>query len=60
MENMMNKNFQKKKTIFVYRSAITGRFVSSAYAARYPQNSVRERVKVTYWVRWNPQPRVRS
>lgn len=56
----MNKNFQKKKTIFVYRSAITGRFVSSAYAARYPQNSVRERVKVTYWVRWNPQPRVRS
>jgi hypothetical protein len=28
-----------------YRSAVTGRFVSAAYALRYPQRTVRERVK---------------
>lgn len=29
---------------YVYRSAITGRFVSGAYAKRYPKRTVRERV----------------
>jgi len=30
---------------FAYRSAVTGRFVSAAYAKRYPANTVRERRK---------------
>lgn len=30
---------------YVYRSAVTGRFVSAAYAKRYPARTVRERVK---------------
>lgn len=30
----------------VYRSAVTGRFVTAAYAKRYPKRTVRERVEV--------------
>jgi hypothetical protein len=30
---------------YVYRSAVTGRFVSAAYAKRYPHLTVRERLK---------------
>jgi hypothetical protein len=29
---------------YIYRSAITGKFVSKAYAKRYPKRTVRERV----------------
>lgn len=28
-----------------YRSAVTGKFVTAAYAKRYPRRTVRERVK---------------
>lgn len=28
-----------------YRSAVTGRWVTAAYAKRYPKRTVRERVK---------------
>jgi hypothetical protein len=28
-----------------YRSAVTGKFVSKAYAARYPHLTIRERIK---------------
>jgi hypothetical protein len=34
-----------KKTYFKYRSAITGRFVSKAYAEKHPLTTVRIRVK---------------
>ena len=30
---------------YIYRSAVTGKFVSKAYAKRYPKRTVRERVK---------------
>jgi hypothetical protein len=30
---------------YIYRSAKTGRFVTAAYARRYPKSTVRERVK---------------
>jgi hypothetical protein len=33
------------KRRYRYRSAVTGRYVTAAYAARYPQLTVRERVK---------------
>lgn len=33
------------KTWFVYRSAKTGRFVSTEYARKHPKTTVRERVK---------------
>lgn len=33
------------KPRYIYRSAITGKFVSAAYAARYPHLTVRERLK---------------
>lgn len=33
-------------TITVYRSAVTGRFVSAAYARRYPDRTVRERRRI--------------
>lgn len=32
-------------THYVYRSSITGRFVSPAYARRHPKTTERERVK---------------
>lgn len=32
-------------TVFRYRSAVTGRYVSAAYAAKHPKTTVRERVK---------------
>lgn len=32
------------KATYVYRSAKTGRYVSAAYAKRYPKTTVRERV----------------
>ena len=34
-----------KQRRYVYRSAITGRFVKAAYARRYPNRTVRERIK---------------
>lgn len=34
----------KPKTKYKYRSSITGRYVSSEYAKRYPEKTVRERV----------------
>lgn len=33
------------KPKFRYRSAVTGRWVSAAYAKRYPRHTIRERVK---------------
>lgn len=33
------------KRTYRYRSAITGRFVTAAYAKRYPQNTIREHTK---------------
>lgn len=33
------------KPKFRYRSAVTGRWVSTAYAKRHPKHTVRERVK---------------
>jgi hypothetical protein len=33
------------KPRYRYRSAITGRFVSAAYAQKHPENTVREKVK---------------
>lgn len=33
------------KRTYRYRSAITGRFVTAAYAKRYPQNTIRERAR---------------
>lgn len=32
------------KATYRYRSAVTGRWVSAAYAKRYPKKTVRERV----------------
>lgn len=36
---------KEKKTYYQYRSAITGKFVSKAYAEKYPDKTVRERRK---------------
>lgn len=33
----------KRKTRIAYRSAITGRFVTAAYARRYPRRTVAHR-----------------
>ena len=33
------------KPRYVYRSAVTGRFVSAAYAKRWPKRTVRSRVR---------------
>lgn len=33
------------KRRYVFRSAVTGRFVSAAYAKRYPHLTIKERVK---------------
>lgn len=33
------------KKHYVYRSAVTGRFVSAAYAKRYPKRTIRQRIK---------------
>lgn len=33
----------KSKFYYVFRSAVTGGYVSLAYAKRYPQRTVRER-----------------
>lgn len=33
------------KPAYRYRSAITGRYVSAAYAKKHPSTTVRERVK---------------
>lgn len=35
---------KRKRIRYRYRSAITGRYVKAAYAARYPKSTVRERV----------------
>jgi len=34
-----------RKPAYRYRSAVTGRYVTAAYALRYPQRTVREAVK---------------
>ncbi len=34
-----------KKGRFVYKSAKTGKFVSAAYAKRYPKTTIRDRIK---------------
>ena len=34
-----------KRATYRYRSAITGRYVSAAYAKRHPTTTVRERVR---------------
>lgn len=34
-----------RKTTYRYRSAITGRYVSAAYAKQHPKETVREAVK---------------
>lgn len=34
-----------RKTYYKYRSAITGRFVSKAYAEKFPLTTIRIRVK---------------
>lgn len=41
--SLLSKLFPKRR--YVYRSAATGRYVSAAYARRYPDRTVRERVK---------------
>jgi hypothetical protein len=33
------------KARYVYRSAITGKFVTAAYAKRYPHLTMRQRIK---------------
>lgn len=33
------------KRTYRYRSAVTGRWVTAAYARRYPKRTVRERVR---------------
>lgn len=39
------------KPRYVYRSAISGHFVTAAYAKRYPKRTVRERVKIGPFIR---------
>lgn len=34
-----------RKTAYLYRSAVTGRYVSAAYAKQHPKETVREAVK---------------
>lgn len=34
------------KRRYLYRSSVTGKFVSAAYAKRYPHLTVRERVRL--------------
>lgn len=41
---MATKKKAKKKAIR-YRSAVTGKFVSEAYAKRYPKKTVGEKIK---------------
>lgn len=35
--------------VFVHKSAVTGAFVSAAYAKRYPARTVKMRVRKTVW-----------
>lgn len=35
----------KRKPVYRYRSAVTGRYVTAAYARRHPRKTVRERVR---------------
>lgn len=35
---------KKKKLKYRYRSAVTGRMVTAAYAKRYPNKTVREKI----------------
>lgn len=32
------------KAVYVFRSAVTGKFVSARYAARYPKKTIRQRI----------------
>jgi hypothetical protein len=34
-----------RQHVYLYRSAITGKFVSAAYAKRHPKTTIRQRVK---------------
>lgn len=34
----------RRKLTFRFRSAVSGRFVTAAYARRYPNRTVRERI----------------
>lgn len=42
---MIRKLLNRLIPRYVYRSAITGKFVTKAYAKMYPGNVVRERVR---------------
>lgn len=33
------------RIVYRYRSAVTGRYVTAAYAAKWPERTVRERVR---------------
>lgn len=33
---------------YVYRSAVTGKFVTEKYANRYPKKTIKQRIKVEY------------
>jgi hypothetical protein len=37
----------KRKTRKIHRSAITGRFVKSGYAKRYPKTTITQTIKTT-------------
>jgi hypothetical protein len=43
----MAKKQAEEKFRYVYKSAITGRFVSHSYARRYPKSTIRMRVPVS-------------
>lgn len=42
---MLRKIFNRIVPRYTYRSAITGAFVTKAYARMFPDNVVRERIK---------------
>jgi hypothetical protein len=43
---MSSKPKAKAKTITVYRSSVTGRFIKPGVAKRYPKTSVKQQVRV--------------
>lgn len=40
------KKKSKYKTRYIYRDAVTGAFVTEAYAKRHPRTTVREKLQV--------------
>ncbi|MCK4666797.1 multidrug transporter [Candidatus Dependentiae bacterium] len=36
---------EKKKERYIYRSAITGRFVKKEFAQKHPETTIREKIK---------------